>query len=96
MLNYRFDPDAVDIRETPYDDGVEYTIRLLRETPYGDRLNRVKETFEHNDDFTDVLFYAYPNLVYKVIVKPEHVADFIAELFKRRFLRSVEWTEEPG
>lgn len=92
MLKYRYDPEALEIRETPSEGDTEFEIRILREEPHLQALRKVQRRFEDNEDYTDVLFYAYPGHVYKVIVQKEHYADFLAEMFKHRLLASLEWT----
>lgn len=92
MLVYRFDPNRVEIRETVNGNDAEFTIRFPVESPDLDAFKQVKRLFEDNDEYTDVLFYAYPGHAYKVIVRRDHYADFLAELWKRQLLQSLEWT----
>ncbi|WP_308634425.1 hypothetical protein [Paenibacillus silvisoli] len=58
-----------------------------------DRIREVWHYFDQNKDYTDVLFYAYPNHEYKVIVRQEHYADFLTELFKAQLLVRLEWNK---
>jgi hypothetical protein len=41
--------------------------------------------------YTDVLFYAYPDQTYKVIVRRDYYVEFVLELMKHKLLQSVEW-----
>jgi len=84
----------LDIRETANADDIEFLIRLKDDRSGLEALRSVQHEFENNDDYTDVLFYAYPNHEYKVIVKREHHADFLAALWKRRLLAGLEWTDD--
>lgn len=93
MLTYRFDPQRLDFRETANDNDVEFLIRVPDDSPELEALRKVQRFFESNDDFTDVLFYAYPDHEFKVIVRREHYGEFLTELFKRRLLTRLAWTD---
>lgn len=41
--------------------------------------------------YTVVLFYAYANHEYRVIVRRDYYVDFLLEMMKHRLLRSAEW-----
>ncbi|MBP3962603.1 hypothetical protein [Paenibacillus lignilyticus] len=57
-----------------------------------ERIRQVWHFFDQNKDYTDVLFYAYPNHEYRVIVRQEHYVDFLTELFKAQLLLRLEWS----
>lgn len=58
-----------------------------------DKIKQVKKLFEDNEVYTDVLFYAYGNHEYRVIVRRDYYTDFVLALMKHhRLLQSVEWT----
>lgn len=94
MINYRFDETIIDVQETRVGAETEFRIRLLQSNPYAERLKEVQRLFDDNEDYTDVLFYAYTDHTYKIIVRDEHVADFLAALFKARLIQSLAWTEK--
>ncbi|RAV20073.1 hypothetical protein [Paenibacillus contaminans] len=92
MLTYRFDPEIVHIQEDVNGDDVEFRIRVLKEQPLAvDGLKQARAWFESNEVHTDVLFYAYPDQTYKVIVRRDYYVEFVLELMKQKLLRSVEW-----
>lgn len=93
MLTYRFDPELLDIQETPNGNDTEFIIRVPDGSPALEGLKRVQSYFDDNKDYTDVLFYLYPHHEFKVIVRRELYAEFLGELIKRRLLRSLEWTD---
>ncbi|MBA4603611.1 hypothetical protein H2C83_15170 [Thermoactinomyces sp. AMNI-1] len=64
----------------------------MKETPYVNELRKVRNFFDENDVYTDVLFYVYTNHKYQVIVRQDYYNDFIIQLMKHRLLKSVEWT----
>ncbi|MBW5447313.1 hypothetical protein GE107_14750 [Cohnella sp. CFH 77786] len=93
MLKYEFDPRILDIRESENENDAEFLIRIPDGSPGLAEMRKVQHHFEDDNDYTDVLFYLYPNHEFKVILQREHYADFLAELMKRKLLRSLEWTD---
>ncbi|MEK0317238.1 hypothetical protein [Cohnella sp. 56] len=92
MLKYRFDEAALRIGDTANDQDVEFRIVLLSGDPaLAEGMKRVRQFFDENEVYTDVLFYQYPDREYKVIVRKDYYTDFILELMKQRLLQSVAW-----
>ncbi|WP_217596708.1 hypothetical protein [Cohnella sp. GbtcB17] len=92
MLNYSYDEAALRIGESANENDVEFHIALSTDDPsILAGLKRVRQEFDENRVYTDVLFYHYPNHEYKVIVRKDYYVDFVLELMKQRVLRSVEW-----
>lgn len=92
MLTYRYDTQALEIVESENESDIEFRIRMPEKSPYVESLKRVRDFFESNEVYTDVLFYAYPNQEYIVNVRKDYYTDFILEMFKQKLLKSVEWT----
>lgn len=92
MLTYRYNKAVLELEETKNGTDVEFHIRLLQEGPCLEAIKRVQQTFDDNRVLTDVLFYAYPEHDYKIIVRQDFYIDFVMELMKQRLLQSVEWT----
>ncbi|MDG0793983.1 hypothetical protein OMP38_26540 [Cohnella ginsengisoli] len=94
MLNYRFDETALQIGESANENDVEFRIVLATDDPsIAAGLKRVRQEFDENRVYTDVLFYHYPNHEYKVIVRKDYYVDFVLELMKQRLLKSVAWAD---
>ncbi|MDI4649300.1 hypothetical protein [Cohnella hashimotonis] len=94
MLKYRFDETALRIEESANENDVEFRIAIVSDhSPMLEGLKRVRQEFDENRVYTDVLFYHYPNHEYKVIVRKDYYVDFVLELMKQRVLRSVEWAD---
>jgi hypothetical protein len=91
VLTYRFNKDVVQIREIANGPDVEFELILLETTHSAEAIKEVQHKFEDNRIYTDVLFYAYENYHYRVIVRMEYYVDFVLELMKHRLLESVEW-----
>lgn len=89
-LDYRWDAALISIEEKVDGKDYEFRIRLLQ-APNVEAMRKVQHLFESNDVYTDVLFYAYPEHEYRVIVRQDFYADFILALMHHQLLRSVEW-----
>ncbi|MFD2328887.1 hypothetical protein ACFSR7_06460 [Cohnella sp. GCM10020058] len=93
MLSYRFDESILRISESANENDVEFRIILATEEPSVlAGVERVRQAFDENRVYTDVLFYHYPDHEYKVIVRKDYYTDFVLELMKQRLLQSVAWT----
>jgi hypothetical protein len=93
VLKYRYEPQELSIAESENDTDVEFKIRILKEKSHVESMRKIHRYFEENEVYTDVLFYIYPNHEFTVRVRRDYYTDFIAELFKHKLLKSVEWTE---
>ncbi|MFD0716488.1 hypothetical protein [Paenibacillus sp. GCM10027626] len=91
MLSYRFDDTIIDIQQKKDGDDFEFLVRIKNEAKALEPMRAVRHIFEDDDDYTDVLFYAYPHHEYKVIVRQQHYVDFIVELLRHRLLEQVAW-----
>lgn len=91
MLNYSYNTNAMEIEESENEIDVEFRIRIIEDTPHVENIKRVREHFEDNEVYTDVLFYVYPNHEYIIHVRKDYYTAFIAELFKNQLIQSVEW-----
>jgi hypothetical protein len=92
MLTYQYNQDVIRITETANGDDIEFHIQILKEEPYVEKIRQVQNLFEDNDVHTDVLFYAYPNHQYRVIVRQDYYTDFVLAMMKHRLLQSVKWS----
>lgn len=92
MLIYQYDEAMLRIRESANENDVEFNIALVTDdSSVLAGLKRVREAFDENQVYTDVLFYNYPGHEYKVIVRNDYYVDFVIELMKQRLLKRVEW-----
>jgi hypothetical protein len=91
QLTYRFDDQRITIIETENGSDTEFKITIIDEETMLANFKEVQKRFEHNDTYTDALFYAYEHHQYKVIVRGDHYVDFIMALMGHQLLKSVEW-----
>jgi hypothetical protein len=93
MIDYRYDDQSIRIIEVVNMEDMEFKIQIIGEGAYVEGIKQVKAFFDDNRVYTDVLFYAYNNREYRVIVRKDYYVDFILSMFKHRLLKSVEWTD---
>ncbi|MXQ54980.1 hypothetical protein [Shimazuella alba] len=91
MLNYQFDTNTIHLEESPNNEEIEIQIKLLQPEPYAKYLKQVKDFFDGNDRYTEVLFYYCKNNEYRIIVKPDYYNDLILMLMRHQLLQKVEW-----
>ncbi|MDF2723167.1 MAG: hypothetical protein K0Q59_2842 [Paenibacillus sp.] len=91
MITYHFDENVIQISETANQNDIEFRIRIVQEQPYLEAIKQVQKDFDHNEVYTDVLFYWYPHHELQVIVRKDYYVDFVLELMKHRLLQKVEW-----
>ncbi|SFB60062.1 hypothetical protein SAMN05216312_11675 [Cohnella sp. OV330] len=95
MLNYSYDEAALQISESANENDMEFRIVLATDDPsILAGLKQVRQEFDENRVYTDVLFYHYPDREYKIIVRKDYYVDFVLELMKQRLLKSVAWAED--
>jgi hypothetical protein len=87
---YEFDKNAVVITEKDNGEDKEFTIKLHDES-LDDGVHEVRDFFEQNKVYTDVLFYTHSDHSFQIIVKNEYYTDFVLKLFKEKLLTSVNW-----
>ncbi|MFC4098166.1 hypothetical protein [Paenibacillus xanthanilyticus] len=94
MIRYEIDDTVIEMQEARDGEETEFRIRLIQADPYAARMKDIQRLFEDNDDYTDALFYVYPDHTYKIIVRAEHYADLLTALFKAKLILSLAWEEE--
>lgn len=91
MLIYQFDPAIIQMKEIPNNEEIEIQIKLLEVEPYATYLKQVRDFFDENDRYTEVLFYFCKNNECRIIVKPDYYDDLILMLMRHQLLQKVEW-----
>ena len=89
-LTYSYDHSVIEIGETANDPDIEFDIRVPEQEDW-DKLKLIRDRFEDDDVYTDVLFYAYENHKARIIVRKDYYEDFILALMKHGLLTKVEW-----
>ncbi|ULO08650.1 hypothetical protein H1230_07595 [Paenibacillus sp. 19GGS1-52] len=89
-LTYRYHKDELQISETLTDTDIEFEIWILAEKHWAG-IKAVQRFFEEDKVYTDVLFYAYENHHYRVIVRQDYYVAFILSLLKQHLIEAAEW-----
>ncbi|MCL6603636.1 MAG: hypothetical protein K6T94_12230 [Paenibacillus sp.] len=90
-LTYQINKDVIELTETEMETDVEFEIRILAEDKWAG-MKKIQKFFEEDSVYTDVLFYAYENHRFRVIVRKDYYVDFILTLMKHRFVESAAWS----
>ncbi|MDQ0193238.1 hypothetical protein [Paenibacillus wynnii] len=90
-LTYQINKDVIEISETVMETDVEFEIRVLAEDKWAG-MKKIQKFFEEDRVYTDVLFYAYENHRFRVIVRKDYYVDFILALMKYRLVESAVWS----
>ncbi|MEX2460724.1 MAG: hypothetical protein WD469_05410 [Paenibacillaceae bacterium] len=91
MLDYKFVQEGFTLTEQKNNDDFEFTIVIKDTERYLPAMKQIREQFDRDGIYTDVLFYVHKNNEYQIIVRPEYYIDFILCLFKYQFVNSVNW-----
>jgi hypothetical protein len=90
-LTYKSNKEVIHITETPNDADVEFDIRIMNEQNWA-KMKELQKKFEEDKVYTDVMFYAYENHHYQVIVRKDSYVDFIVSLLKHQLIERAEWS----
>jgi hypothetical protein len=91
MLKYEYNSEIIQIKESVNEKDVEFQIRFTDGVKYDGVIKRIRDFFDHNDTYTDVMFNIYSNYEYQVFVRKDFYTDFILALMKHQLLEKVEW-----
>lgn len=87
---YEYDQNLVEISETVNGEDQEFNIKLLDKS-LEDNIHEIRNFFEQNKVYTDVLFYTHSDHTYQIIVKNEYYTEFVLKLFKEKLLKKISW-----
>ena len=90
-LTYQINKDVIELSETVMETDVEFEIRILAEDKWAG-MKKIQKFFEEDSVYTDVLFYAYENHRFRVIVRKDYYVDFILAMMKHRLVESAAWS----
>ncbi|WP_129730424.1 hypothetical protein [Ectobacillus funiculus] len=71
---------------------IEFTIVIEDIARYDSAIKKVRQHFDGNRVYTDVLFYIHKDNEYQIIVRHDYYIDFILYLFKYQLIQSLSWT----
>lgn len=91
MLKYEYNSEIIQIKESVNEKDIEFQIRFTDGVKYDGVIKRIRDFFDHNDTYTDVMFNIYANYEYQVFVRKDFYTDFILALMKYQLIEKVEW-----
>jgi hypothetical protein len=89
-VEYKYDAQLLEIKETTNGDDLEFTITLL-DNQLKKGLKLVREYFEENKILTDIHYYIHPNNKYQIIVRKDFYNEFLIQLFRQQLLQEIKW-----
>ncbi|WP_413302477.1 hypothetical protein AA0X95_23970 [Bacillus sp. 1P10SD] len=89
-VEYKYDPQLLNIKENANGDDIEFTITLL-DSQLKKGLKQVREYFEDNKVLTDIHYYIHPNNNYQIIVRSDFYNEFLIQLFRQELLQEIKW-----
>lgn len=90
MLQYTFDEALISIKEMVQPNDIAFQIEVHSDD-MRNRLKQVRQFFEDNKDYTDVLFYSRQDGTYEVIVRRDMIHSFLIHCFRFQCLTSLRW-----
>lgn len=92
-IKYEMNEDVVIINENHQrEDGIELTFKIKNDDAIK-RLHEVRNFFERDKVYTDVLFYTLEDKQFQIIVRDDSYAVLLAALFRWQLVRKLEWLD---
>ncbi|KQL55529.1 hypothetical protein AN964_16070 [Heyndrickxia shackletonii] len=80
------------INETKREDGIEIMFKPKNDETFK-RLHEVRNFFERDKVYTDVLFYTFEDNQVQIIVRDDSYAVLLAALFRWQLVKKLEWVD---
>ncbi|TCP28715.1 hypothetical protein EV207_11625 [Scopulibacillus darangshiensis] len=89
-LCYEVIHSLMTLEEKKNNKDIEFTIKAKNGEAF-ELLHKIRNFFESDKIYTDVLFYTQKEQTYQVICRPDSYVPFILVLFQYQLLERVEW-----
>ena len=89
-LEYQYDEQFLDLKETANDDDFEFTLTFV-DNNWKNKIEKIREYFDENNILTDILIYIHPNNKFQIIVRKDFYNEFIIQLFRQQIVEEVKW-----
>lgn len=89
-LLYNYNDKKMRLTEEKNGDDVEFNLTFI-DNEVKKQLLKVKEFFNENNIFTDLLIYTHSDKHVQIIVRKDFYEDFILQLFKHHLIEEVKW-----
>lgn len=87
---YYYDEEKLKLKESQNGDDIEFNLTFVDQT-FKKKLLSVKEFFNENDIYTDLLIYTHSDKHVQIIVRKDFYIDFLLQLFKQQLLLEIKW-----
>ncbi|PKR86827.1 hypothetical protein [Heyndrickxia camelliae] len=92
-IRYEMNENVVIINENhEREDGIELTFKIKNDAAIK-RLHEVRNFFERDKVYTDVLFYTLEDKKFQIIVRDDSYAVLLAALFRWQLVKKLEWID---
>lgn len=90
-IQYSFNPNEYEIVQSNNEKDFDFIIRLKNAETGLASLRKVRDHYNRDNIYTDVMFYAHSDHEYRFIVREDSYVSFLLVLFKYRLLLKMEW-----
>jgi adenine specific DNA methylase Mod len=92
LISYKSNQDGFTLMEQKNNEDFEFTIVIKDTERYLPEMKRLREHYNLDNVYTDVLFYVHKDHEYQIIVRQDTYIDFVLSLFKYKFIQSIAWS----
>jgi hypothetical protein len=93
MIQYKSSQEGFTLNEQKNNEDYEFTIVIQDTEHYLPAMKQLREFYNSDDVYTDVLFYVRKVHEYQIIVRQDTYVDFTLSLFKYKFIQSIAWND---
>ncbi|MBS4172263.1 hypothetical protein [Bacillus sp. FJAT-49736] len=91
-IKYEMNENVVFMSEKEREDGIDIMLKPKNEEAVK-KLHEVRNFFERDKVYTDVLFYTYEDKQVQVIVRDDSYVVLLAAMFRWQLIKKLEWNE---
>ncbi|RYL87582.1 hypothetical protein EWI07_14260 [Sporolactobacillus sp. THM7-4] len=89
-LHYKVNEELISLKEQKNEIDYEFLIKA-KTNEASNRLRKLRQFFETDKVYTDILFYSRKDHEYQVIVRKDVYVPFVVHLFQLQLIQSVAW-----
>jgi hypothetical protein len=93
MIHYESSQKGFTLTEQQNDEDIEFTIVIKDIERYLPAMKQLRDFYNADDVYTDVLFYVHKDNEYQIIVRHDMYVDFVLRLFKHKFISRIAWSD---
>jgi adenine specific DNA methylase Mod len=93
MIIYESSQEGFTLNEQKNNEDIEFTIVIKDNERYLAAMKQLRDFYNSDNVYTDVLFYVHKDHEYQIIVRQDTYIDFLLSLFKYKFIQSISWND---